>query len=484
VSGPSYITPSTEQIHSVFLLHREDPALTAGIVMTRAQKFLLILLLLAAVAGLIMKPLLTLILVNGAFLTFYLGLCLFKIVLINLSLGRTTQLSFTTDDLEALSDEELPVYTILVPLYHESESLPRLISALERLDYPKEKLDAILLLEEDDSETQLALQELQVPGFVRALIVPDQQPKTKPKACNLGLAVARGEYLVIYDAEDRPEPDQLKKAVLGFRQCAPDVVCLQARLNFYNQRQNLLTRWFTTDYSVWFDLYLPGLDHIKAPVPLGGTSNHFITEKLRELRGWDPFNVTEDADLGVRLALRGYLTRMIDSTTWEEACSHLGYWIRQRSRWTKGYVQTYLVHMRRWASLLRRVGPMRWLSFQFMVGGTPLSLLINPIYWILTLVWFSLRWESLSLLFPFPLILFGLLCLFIGNFVFIYSAVLATYRRGYYDIVRYALIVPLYWVVMSIGGWKGFLQLITRPSYWEKTRHGFDLQAQGATPTK
>jgi len=477
LSPQNIIQPTVEQLESVFLLHKEAPDMTASRVLTGSQKIFLFLMCAALAAGLALRPIGTLLVINGLFLSFYLVLSAYKIFLIDASLRHDQDLDFSEDEIRSLKDEDLPIYTVLVPLYHEAETLSRLVDGLSRLDYPKDKLDVILLLEEDDTETREAASRMDMPDFIRQLVVPHGQPKTKPKACNLGLACARGEYLVIYDAEDRPQPDQLKKAVLGFRKSPPEVVCIQAKLNFYNQKFNLLTHWFTMDYSVWFDLYLPALDRLSAPIPLGGTSNHFITQKLRDVRGWDPYNVTEDADLGIRLASNGFITRTLNSTTWEEACSHLGFWIRQRSRWTKGYIQTYLVHMRHWHRLLSNVGLWKWLSFQLIVGGTPLCLLINPIYWLLTIIWFTLRWESVSLLFPFPVILFGLLCLFVGNFVFIYSSMLACYRRGYYHVVRYGLILPVYWIAMSVGAWKGFLQLITRPSYWEKTKHGFDLPA-------
>jgi len=417
----------------------------------------------------------TLIVLNGIFLAFYVVTAVFKTVLIRLAVDARRELSFSPAEVAALDGSELPIYTILVPLYREAATLPRLLEGLRALDYPKDRLDVMLMLEEDDDETRQAVRLTDLPRYVRAIVTPDCEPKTKPKACNLGLALARGEYLVIYDAEDRPEPDQLKKAVLGFRRCPDDVVCLQARLNFYNQRQNLLTRWFTTDYSIWFDLLLPGLDRMGAPIPLGGTSNHFKVAVLRQLLGWDPYNVTEDCELGIRLAQRGLLTRMLDSTTWEEACSRLGYWFRQRSRWTKGYIQTYLCHQRVPFRLLRSVGPLGALSFHVMVGGTFVSLLINPLYWTLTASWFMLRWKLLGMLFPYPLVLWGLLCLFVGNFIFLYGSLLATYRRGYFDLVKYCLVLPVYWVLGSMAAWKGFIQLFTRPSYWEKTRHGLDL---------
>jgi cellulose synthase/poly-beta-1,6-N-acetylglucosamine synthase-like glycosyltransferase len=473
---PDAIPP--DALSFMFEIPERRPALSARRVLSGLQKLLLVLLLAVFAAGLLYSWTLTLIVLNGCLLAFYLALSLYKFYLIHVALRTRREMDFSYDEIAGLADDELPPYTILVPLYKEKETLPRLLAGLRHLDYPKDKLDVIWLMEENDPETRQAARELDPPPWIRSVVVPDCQPKTKPKVCNLGLAIARGRYLVIYDAEDHPEPDQLKKAILGFRHCPDDVVCLQAKLNFYNQRQNLLTRWFTTDYSMWFDIFLPGLDYLESPIPLGGTSNHFRTEKLRELGGWDPHNVTEDCDLGIRLALAGYRTRIIHSTTWEEACSRVGWWIRQRSRWTKGYVQTWLVHERRPFRLLWKLGLRKTLSFHMMVGGTFVCLLINPLYWIMTALWFLLRWQELSTLFPYPLILWGLICLFVGNFVFVYACVLAAYHRGYYDLVKYALAVPAYWVLMSIGAWKGFLQLITRPSYWEKTMHGLDLLAR------
>ena len=472
------LTP--EQWDPVYAILRRRPEESAQRVLTCGQILALLLLLAGIGLWLWRSPMFCLTILNGALICFYLILVAFKLYLIHVSLSEQQELSFGEEELAALKDDDLPVYTVLVPLYHEAESLPRLVRNLGRLDYPHDKLDVLLLMEEDDEVTQAAAQELRLPSFIRKVVVPDAPPKTKPKACNLGLSLARGQYLVVYDAEDRPDPDQLKKAVLAFRRVPENVVCIQAKLNFYNQRQNLLTRLFTAEYSMWFDLYLPGLSRIDAPIPLGGTSNHFRTSSLRELLGWDPYNVTEDCDLGTRLAAHEQSTRMLDSTTWEEACSDLGYWIRQRSRWTKGYIQTYLVHMRHPLRLLGHLGLGRSISFHLIVGGTPLCLLINPLYWCMTLGWFVFRWEKLAQFFPFPIILWGLVCLFAGNFVFVYSSLLAAYRRGYYDLVKYGLLVPFYWMLMTVGAWKGFLEIIYKPHFWQKTRHALDLEAQAA----
>lgn len=225
-----------------------------------------------------------------------------------------------------------PSYTILCPLYKEVEILPQFVSAITSLDYPKDKLQVLLLLEETDNETINEALRMQLPPYINIAIVPDSTPRTKPKACNFGLRMATGSYLVIYDAEDIPEKDQLKKSVVAFESAPSDVVCLQAKLDFYNTDQNVLTRLFTLEYTLWFDTILVGLQSINAPIPLGGTSNHFKTDILKRLNGWDPFNVTEDCDLGIRLAENNLKTAMLDSATYEEANSVIFGWIKQRSR--------------------------------------------------------------------------------------------------------------------------------------------------------
>ena len=452
--------------------HPEDSAYH---ILTSLQKRLILAVIVFSIF-LIFRDLITYLLVlNFLCILFYILFSAYKLFLITLSLMKKREITFTSQEIVSLRDNELPLYTILVPLYRERETLKELVKALDEIDYPKDKLDIQFLLEENDEETISFCQSLRLTSPYRIIIIPHSFPKTKPKACNIGLSQARGEFLVIYDAEDRPEPDQLKKAVLGFGKVDNSVICLQAKLNFYNQRQNWLTRWFTTEYSMWFDLFLPGLAVIDAPIPLGGTSNHFKTESLRELGGWDPFNVTEDCDLGVRLHKKHYRTQMIDSTTWEEACSNLGSWIRQRSRWVKGYIQTYLVHMRHPLKLLFTSGSRTFINFHLVVGGTFFCFLVNPVYWILTLLWFFTKWNIVTLLFPLTVFIMGTFCLFIGNFVFVYAAALGSFKRGYFDLVKYALLTPFYWALMSIAAWKGCLQLFFNPHYWEKTTHGLFL---------
>jgi cellulose synthase/poly-beta-1,6-N-acetylglucosamine synthase-like glycosyltransferase len=322
---------------------------------------------------------------------------------------------------------------------------------------------------------------MNLPSTFEVVVVPDGQPKTKPKACNYGLRVARGEYVVIFDAEDVPDRDQLKKAALAFEELPRKVACLQAPLNFYNPRQNVLTRLFTAEYSLWFDLVLEGLQRLDGPIPLGGTSNHFRTEVLRGLGGWDPFNVTEDADLGIRLYKQGFRTGMLDSTTYEEANASLRNWVRQRSRWIKGYLQTLLVHTRGGWDLRRTRDP-NFLTFLLIVGGKALVNFINPLMWALTLSYFLFRdavGKGIESLYPAPVFYTAVVTLVFGNFLFVYTFLLGSARRGNHDLIKYGLLAPFYWLMMSLAAVKALAQLIGKPHYWEKTVHGLHLPAAG-----
>ncbi|MFC1806240.1 glycosyltransferase [Planctomycetota bacterium] len=465
---------------------------------------------------------------------FYLIVIVYKLVAVTLSVISPGEIQVSDEEIAALTDDELPVYTILVPLYHETEVASKVIRYISRFDYPQEKLDVKLLLEEDDDATIAVCRDARLPDNYEIVIVPDSVPKTKPKACNHGLERAKGEFLVIYDGEDRPEHDQLKKAIIAFRKAneprrglarllrrRTETVCLQAKLNYFNPTQNSLTRWFTIEYSTWFDLFLPGLHRLGSPIPLGGTSNHFKTSVLKFIGGWDPFNVTEDCDLGIRLHKMGFNTRILDSTTWEEANSQTWNWVRQRSRWVKGYIQTHLVHMRNPIATVWKLGPAGTAGFLSSVGGLSLMLLLNPIFWGIVLfyglcwvhdlhssgwsweaarafqesykagpwpwdrwldwtgpwvwqMWFDnptgdAFWNAWS---QFFFVLTAVL--FLGNVFFVLMHVWACLRRRLYRLIPHAILSPFYWVLISIGAWKGFLQLFTNPFKWEKTHHGLD----------
>ncbi len=462
-----YATESTDA------LLRDRPDVSAHAVVTGAQKGVLVLALLAIAACLVLAPMGTLIGLVAFCSFIYLVVSVYKFRLTLRAIGTHLETDVTDEEVAALDERTLPTYTILVPLYHEAAIVPRLVRDINALDYPRTRLDVKLLCEEDDTETVETIRRMHLPPHFHLVVVPDSQPKTKPKACNYGLQLAEGAYCVIYDAEDRPDPDQLKKAVIAFRRVPGDVACVQAKLNHFNQDQNLLTAWFASEYSMHFELILPAMDAADSPIPLGGTSNHFVTETLRELGGWDPYNVTEDADLGIRLHREGYRTAMIDSTTLEEANSRLGNWIRQRSRWNKGYIQTWLVHMRHPLQLLSQTGLRGFVSFNLTMGSA-FVLLLNPIFWTLTTLFVLTRWGFIEQLFPGVVFYAASSMLFIGNFIFVFLNVAGGLHRGEFSLTRTALLSPFYWGLMSWAAWKGFLQLFTNPFYWEKTEHGLD----------
>lgn len=442
------------------------------------QKIFLWTAFLGIIAGLLINPLTTVLAVVGFLSVIYFADVVFNIAVMLKSLHFPPEITIAQEDIAQLVDKELPVYTILCPLYRESRVLPHFLDSIEKLNWPKNKLDVILLLEEDDKETVDEISKQKLPDYVRVIVTPDSQPKTKPKACNYGLANAKGEYLVIYDAEDIPEPDQLKKAYLAFQKSGPNIVCLQAKLNYFNPHQNLLTRFFTAEYSLWFDVVLPGLQSIDTVIPLGGTSNHFKTKTLKELQGWDPFNVTEDCDLGIRIFKQGYKTAIIDSLTLEEANSNLGNWVRQRSRWLKGYMQTYLVHMRNPFELIKNHG---WHAFvfQLIIGARISFMLINPILWATTFAYFAFYayvGPAIEEVFPTFIFYLAVTSLIVGNFSYIYNYMIGAVKRENYSLVKYVFLIPFYWLVASWAALIAAYQLFVKPHYWEKTIHGLHLE--------
>jgi cellulose synthase/poly-beta-1,6-N-acetylglucosamine synthase-like glycosyltransferase len=458
---------------STRLLLERSPEQSAHVVVSPAQRLVLVVAAVVLVVCAVIWPTWTAIGAVGVCSFVYLFVSVYQLRLTLRALGTHLETDVSDEEIAALDERTLPVYTILVPLYREAGIVTRLVRDLDALDYPRTRLDIKLLCEEDDDETIDRIRELALPPHFHLVVVPDSQPKTKPKACNYGLQLATGAFTVIYDAEDRPDPDQLKKALIAFDRVPDNVVCVQAKLNHFNQDQNLLTAWFAGEYSMHFELVLPAMAAAESPIPLGGTSNHFRTSVLRELGAWDPFNVTEDADLGIRLHREGYRTAMIDSTTLEEANSQVGNWIRQRSRWSKGYFQTWLVHMRHPVQLLRQTGLRGFLSFNLTMGSA-FVLLVNPVFWALTTIYAVSQWGFIEDIYPSVVFYVASLMLFVGNFVFIYLNVAGSLQRGEFGLTRSALLSPVYWALMSWAAWKGFVQLFTDPFYWEKTEHGLD----------
>ncbi len=383
----------------------------------------------------------------------------------------------------AIPDAELPEYTVLVPAYNEPEVVGHLIAAMTALDYPRAKLQILLLLEQDDEVTITAAAAANLEDVVTVLLVPPAEPRTKPKACNYGLHFATGTIVTIYDAEDIPETLQLRRVVAAFEQLPANTACIQAKLAFHNPGQNLLTAWFTADYALWFNFVLPGLMRSNSPIPLGGTSNHLRRSVLDHIGAWDPYNVTEDADLGVRIAESGYRTAVIDSTTLEEANSDPINWIRQRSRWYKGYLQTWLVHMRRPRRLYRALGPVAMMRFTTLLAGTPIIACLNMVFWLITLTWLLGQPALVHQAFP-PYVYFpALLSLVFGNFAVLYMNLITARETGNPALLLASLAAPLYWGMMSVAALKGCYQLLVNPSYWEKTFHGLSTPTTDDTQT-
>jgi cellulose synthase/poly-beta-1,6-N-acetylglucosamine synthase-like glycosyltransferase len=327
-------------------------------------------------------------------------------------------------------------------------------------------------LEAADTATQSALARTVVPPNLRSIIVPDRSPRTKPKALNYALTFASGDYVVVFDAEDRPEPDQLRKAAAAFASAKPGLACLQARLNVYNPTDSWLTRHFTIEYSALFDAVLPALDRLGLPLPLGGTSNHFPRLLLKRVGGWDPYNVTEDADLGIRLARLGLRTRVLNSTTWEEAPITWAQWLPQRTRWLKGWYQTYAVHTRMRGRLRADLGLWRTLGLHAFLGGSILSTLVHPLFYaLLAIAW----WTEASLALPGDLgqsvVLLGSAVLATGYLSAMLVGWLSARRRGR-RLATSVLSMPLLWLAVSIAGYRALWQVWRQPFLWEKTPHG------------
>ncbi|MGJ6126169.1 glycosyltransferase [Mycolicibacterium sp. Y3] len=385
-------------------------------------------------------------------------------------------ITITDEQARAIPDEDLPRYTILVPAYNEPEVVGDLIGAMSAIEYPEHKLQVLLLLEEDDDVTITAARACGESEVITILLVPPADPRTKPKACNYGLCFATGSIVTIYDAEDLPEPLQLRRVVAAFASLPDDIACVQAKLEYHNGHQNILTGWFTAEYGLWFGYLLPGMMRSTSPIPLGGTSNHLRREVLDEIGAWDPFNVTEDADLGLRIDASGYHTAVIDSATQEEANSDPINWIRQRSRWYKGYLQTWLVHIRNPLQLYRVLGPRSFLRFNLVLAGTPIIAVLNLVFWLITVLWFLGQPEVVGAVFP-PLVYFpALIALVFGNAATIYMNLIALREDDRSDLLLAALTVPAFWLMMSIAAAKGVYQIIRNPSYWEKTFHGLSAK--------
>jgi cellulose synthase/poly-beta-1,6-N-acetylglucosamine synthase-like glycosyltransferase len=377
---------------------------------------------------------------------------------------------------------ELPIYAIAVPLYRESRALAGLLDALAALDYPAAKLDIKLVVERGDRETARALTALRIPGHIEVLSLPAGPPRTKPRALNVALAAARGTFLTIYDAEDRPEPGQLRAALAAFAAGPPHLACVQAALTVDNSRDGWLTRLFTVEYAALFDAFLPSLAGFGLPFPLGGSSNHFRTAAVRAAGGWDPWNVTEDAELGLRLARRGYRMTTAASSTYEEAPNRLGPWMRQRTRWLKGYALTWWVHACRPRQLLADLGWPRFLVLNAIVAGVPLSALTLPIL-LADLAWRLPQMLSAAAAPGGGRLLadVDVVNLVVGFGAAAWLAVAGIRRRRLPGYLGAVLWLPAYWLLSSLAAYRALVQLAAVPHLWEKTEHGLARSSRHKT---
>ena len=457
-------------LDSTIRLHEAAPQLSA-LHLGGIQR-LVLLVAVVATPLLLVSPGGVLIVVAAVSTAAYAATVTHRLFLFRASIRPSASVVVTDAEARAVPARSLPLYTILIPAYREPDVIAELLASIDALEYPTERLDVKLILERDDEETIAAVEAARPGSHVQVLLVPPSQPRTKPKALNYGLTYARGDLVTIYDAEDRPDPLQLRRAVVAFSHSHPNVACFQAKLAFDNIEDNLITRWFAAEYAMWFNLYLPGLVGQDAPLPLGGTSNHFRRAVLENVAAWDCYNVTEDADLGIRLRRRGWRVGMLESTTYEEANTDFVNWVKQRSRWYKGYLQTWAVHMRHPRTLWRQLGPRGFLHLNLFVGGTPLLAFLNPIFWSFVVVWFIAMPHVIRQIYPAPIFYMALLCFALGNAAVFYMTLLGARLTNRPRLVLASLLVPLYWVMMSIAAMKAVVQFVATPSLWEKTVHG------------
>ncbi len=366
---------------------------------------------------------------------------------------------------------QLPVVSVMVALYRESDIAARLVQRLGALDYPRDRLEILLVVEAEDQMTRSALAKADLPGWMRVVVVPDGTVKTKPRALNYALDQCRGSIVGVYDAEDAPEADQIRKVAARFNLAPPEVVCLQGRLDFYNPRINWLSRCFTIEYASWFRIFLPGIARLGLAVPLGGTTLFFRREVLDRLGRWDAHNVTEDADLGIRLARHGLRTELLDSTTYEEANCVGRSWVKQRSRWIKGYMMTWLTHMRDPVALWRQLGPRQFFGFQVLILGSFVQALLAPLIWSFWLVPLGLPHPLAEALGPsgFPALWLSFL---LTEALTIAFGIAGLRRSGQKLSPLWVPTLSAYHPMATAAAYKAAWEMLTCPFYWDKTSHG------------
>ena len=366
-----------------------------------------------------------------------------------------------------------PRVSVLLPLFREEKVIPALLKSLDALTYPKELLDVKILLEERDDITHAALAKTNLPHWAEVLTVPADTLQTKPRAMNYALPFCTGSIIGIYDAEDRPDPDQIDKITAHFMAAPARVAAVQCNLDFYNTNANWLSRCFTIEYSAWFRVIMRGMQRLGLPLPLGGTSVFMRRKALEKLGGWDAHNVTEDADLGMRLARFGYRCDMVDSTTWEEANKVPVGWVKQRSRWIKGFIITWLTQMRHPRALLDDLGLLGFIGLQIVLLGTATAFLLAPVFWAMWLGAFGYEWGFFSLM-PAWFWQGAFIGLLSGEAIMVSIAALAIHKKKKYGLLPFILTMPFYWPLGTIAAYKALYEIFFAPFYWDKTTHGLE----------
>ena len=452
---------------------------SANRVLTKRQAWFFASILAVIVAGAVLHWRLTATVLLGLSAVYFVLSTTDRVVLMLRALDGRTVLRISDEEALALPEKDLPKYTLLLPVYDEPDIVETLVQGIGQIDYPRDKLEVMLIMEADDEATISAFHAAEF-DWITPVLVPPSDPRTKPKACNYALShhVLDSELTTIYDAEDIPDPLQLRRVVALMAKHGPEVAAVQCRLAFFNERQNLLTKWFSLEYDQWFSYVLSSLAASGCVVLLGGTSNHVRTSVLRELGGWDAFNVTEDADLGVLLARSDYRTLVLDSVTLEEANADVVNWVRQRSRWYKGYLQTFFVHFRRPIAASRQLGLKPTLRLINFTAGMPIACMMNLAFWTLMIMWYVGKSHMLDDLYAGPVYYLCLLLFTVGNLVTILAGLVSTRAMGKPYLSTAALLVPGYWFLQALAAVKAVVQLIYKASYWEKTVHGLTVSGK------
>jgi cellulose synthase/poly-beta-1,6-N-acetylglucosamine synthase-like glycosyltransferase len=425
----------------------------------------------SAITGIVMFPLMALtLLVLWAALTLALTVGIKGAGFVAQILHKTPEASAPISP--STAQFRLPRVSVMVPLLHEQEIAGALIKRLEKLTYPKSLLDIVLVLEAADEMTRTTLARTNLPNWIRVVEVPDANGlTTKPRALNYALDFCRGSIVGVWDAEDAPEPDQLEKVVMRFNEAPENVVCLQGILDYYNPRENWISRCFTIEYATWWRLVLPGISKLGLVLPLGGTTLFFKRDALEKLGRWDAHNVTEDADLGVRLARHGYVTELIPTVTFEEANCRPWRWVRQRSRWLKGFMITYFVHMRDPIQLIRDLGFARFMGLQMIFLATFSQFALAPVLWSFWITMFGVAHPVQSILGD-TAIMTLIVLFFLSETLNITMALTAVSSQHHRHLMKWVLTMPLYFTLGALASYKAIYEMIVTPFYWDKTEHG------------